>query len=99
MEAGGTNTLIPEPEKVWQADLDWAPRNVWMVGKESTVTRIVLARTPNWTITDLDDIQSEWWTWKNPDKPFDNYATLNGQRRHLAFDQEHINTNQPQDYY
>jgi hypothetical protein len=96
---GADSTLIPEPEKVWYVDLDWAPRNVWMVGKEGAVTRIALARTPNWKITDLDDIKSEWWTWKNPDKPFDNYTTINGQRRHLAFDKEQINTNKPQDYY
>ncbi len=93
------NTLIPEPKKVWHVDLDWAPRNVWMVGQDGTVTRLMLARTPNWKITDPDDIKSEWWTWKNPDKPFDNYATINGQRRHLAFDKEHINTGQPQAYY
>ncbi len=66
---------------------------------DGAVTRLALARTPNWQITDPDDIKSEWWTWKNPDKPFDNYATVNGQRRHLAFDKEHINTSQPQDYY
>ena len=85
---GADNTLIPEPEKVWYVDLDWAPRNVWMVGKDGAVTRIALARTPNWKITDPDDIKSEWWTWKNPDKPFDNYTTINGQRRHLAFDKD-----------
>ena len=93
------NDLIPEPEKVWYVDLNWAPRNVWMVGKDGAVTRIALARTPNWTITDTDDIKSQWWTWKNPDKPFDNYATVNGRRRHMAFDKQHINTSQPQDYY
>ena len=59
---GGDNTLIPEPEKVWYVDLDWAPRNVWMVGKDGAVTRIALARTPNWNITDMDDIKCEWWT-------------------------------------
>ncbi|HWW03013.1 MAG TPA: LamG domain-containing protein [Candidatus Acidoferrum sp.] len=96
---GADNKLIPQPEKVWYVDLDWAPRNVWVVGKEGTVARIALARTPNWNITNPDDIKSEWWTWKNPDKPFDNYATINGQRRHLAFDKEQINTNNPQDYY
>jgi hypothetical protein len=96
---GADNNLIPEPEKVWCVDLDWAPRNVWMVGNDGAVARIALARTPNWNITDPDDIKSEWWTWKNPDKPFDNYATINGQRRHLAFDKEQINTNKPQDYY
>jgi Concanavalin A-like lectin/glucanases superfamily len=96
---GADNPLIPEPGKVWYADLDWAPRNVWMVGKDGAVTRITLARTPNWAITDPEDIKSEWWTWKNPGKPFDNYTTINGQRRHLAFDKEHINSSQAQDYY
>jgi hypothetical protein len=96
---GATNTLIPEPEKVWFVDLDWAPRTVWIVGKDGAVTRIALARTPNWKITEPDDIKSEWWTWRNPDKPFDNYTSINGQRRHLAFDIEHINTNRPQEYY
>ncbi len=96
---GADNVSIPERERVWYVDLDWAPRNVWMVGQDDAVTRVALARTPNWNITDPDDIKSEWWTWKNPDKPFDNYTTVKGQRRHLAFDRERINTNQPQDYY
>lgn len=96
---GADNALIPEPEKVWYVDLDWAPRNVWMVGEDGAVTRIPLARTPHWQITNPDDIKSEWWTWKNPDKPFDNYASVHGQKRHLAFDKEHINTSHPQDYY
>ena len=96
---GTDNALIPEREKVWWLDLDWAPRNVWMVAKNGAVARIALARTPNWKITDPDDIKSQWWTWKNPDKPFDNYTTVDGQRRHLAFDQEQINTNKPDSYY
>jgi hypothetical protein len=96
---GAGDDRIPEPEKVWWADLDWAPRNAWMVAPNGAVTRIVLARTPNWTITDPDDIQSQWWTWKNPDKPFDNYATFDGQQRHLAFDKDDINESRPQDYY
>ncbi len=95
----GGHDLIPEPEKVWHVDLNWAPRNIWMVGKDGAVTRIVLARAPNWKITDPDDIKSEWWTWKNPDKPFDNYATINGQQRHLAFDKDDINESKPQEYY
>ena len=40
-----------------------------------------------------------WWERRNPDKPFDNYTTIKGQRWHLAFDIEHINTNRPQEYY
>ena len=96
---GADNNLIPEPEKVWYVDLNWAPRNVWMVGKDGAVRRIALARAPNWKISDLDDIQSEWWTWKNPDKPFDNYVYINDQQRHLAFDKDDINESKPQEYY
>lgn len=96
---GADNALIPEPQKVWYVDLDWAPRNVWMMDRQGAVTRIALARTPNWSVTDPDDIKSQWWTWKNPDKPFDNYTRVNGQRRHLAFDKEHINASHSQDYY
>ncbi len=96
---GADNALIPEPQKVWYVDLEWAPRCVWTVGPDGAVTRVPLARTPNWTITDPDDIKSQWWTWLNPDKPFDNYATVNGQQRHMAFDKGHINTNHPDDYY
>ncbi len=92
------NSPVPEPEKVWFVDLRWAPRNVWMVDN-GAVTRIPLARTPNWTITDPDDIKSQWWSWKNPGKPFDNYVTVNGSRRHLAFDKEGINASKPQEYY
>jgi hypothetical protein len=96
---GASDNRIPQPEKVWYVDLGWAPRAVWVVGKDHAVTRVALARAPNWTITDPDDIQSGWWTWKNPDRPFDNYATVNGQRRHLAFDKDDINETKPQEYY
>ena len=70
-----------------------------MVDDKGAVTRIPLARSPNWTISDLDDIKSQWWTWKNPQKPFDNFATINGAKRHLAFDLENINASKPLDYY
>jgi Concanavalin A-like lectin/glucanases superfamily len=96
---GASNKLIPDAEKVWCVDLTWSPRCVWMIGKDRTVTRIPLARTPNWQIKDPDDIQSEWWTWKNPEKKFDNFATINGQQRHLAFDKQDINESKPQEYY
>lgn len=98
-QRGADNRLIPEAATVWYVDLDWAPRNVWTVAADGAVTRVALARTPNWTVSDPDDLQSEWWTWQNPKKPFDNYSTVNGQRRHLAFDKEHINDSRPQEYY
>ncbi len=94
---GADHPDIPEPEKVWYADLDFAPRNVWMVEPDGSVVRIELARTPNWKVTDPDDIKSEWWTWNNPDKPFDNYIEIDGQRLHFATDTEHLT--RPADYY
>ena len=95
---GADNNLIPEPEKVWHVDLDWAPRNVWMIGKDGAVTRIALARTPNWKVSDPDDVKSEWWEWNNPDKPFDNYVTTPGGRKlNLGIDTKHLT--QPASYY
>ncbi|MFC1806172.1 right-handed parallel beta-helix repeat-containing protein, partial [Planctomycetota bacterium] len=96
---GADHPDVPDPGKVWHVDLDFAPRNVWMIEPDDRVVRIKLARSPNWEITNPDDIKSEWWTWKNPKKPFDNYIELGGQRRHLAFDIEHINESKPDDYY
>jgi len=48
---GATNKDIPEREKVWWADLDFAPRSIWSVSKEGAITRIPLARTPNWKVS------------------------------------------------
>ena len=96
---GADHADIPQAAKVWWVDLDFAPRCVWMVQPAGGVRRIKLARTPNWEITNPDDIKSEWWTWKNPKKPFDNYIEVAGGRRHLAFDAEHVNESRPDDYY
>jgi len=96
---GADHSDIPDAAKVWWVDLDFAPRCVWMVQPDGEVVRITLARTPNWEITNPDDIRNEWWTWKNPKKPFDNYIEVAGGRRHLAFDKEHVNESHPDAYY
>ena len=62
----GAHSKMPQPDKVWHADLDFAPRNVWMVRGDGKVVRIPLARTPNWQISDPDDIKSEWFQFNNP---------------------------------
>jgi len=55
---------IPEAsrEHTWYIDLDgsFVPRLLWAV-REGQVTRIPIARSPNWTITDPDDPRSQWW--------------------------------------
>ena len=72
---GARHKDIPEPEKVWRADLDFAPRSIWNVGKDGAITRIPLARTPNWKVSNPDDVKKEWWVWDNPGKPFGNTTT------------------------
>jgi len=53
---------VPETEKVWYADIPFAPRCAWEV-RGGEVHRLKLARTPNWTESNPDDVKSEWWTW------------------------------------
>ncbi|MCY3017530.1 MAG: LamG domain-containing protein [Planctomycetota bacterium] len=90
---------IPEPEKVWYADLDFAPRSVWLVRKEGDYFRIPLARTPNWKRSNPDDVKSEWWVWDNPRKPFGNtIKNAGGQEMHLGIDTKHIK-DKPADYF
>ena len=43
---GTTHKNIPEPDKVWWADLNFAPRSVWLVNKEDDIFRIPLAHPP-----------------------------------------------------
>jgi hypothetical protein len=95
---GATNKDIPEPEKVWYADLDFAPRSVWLVKKEGDFLRIPLARTPNWKRSNPDDVKSEWWFWDNPRKPFGNTIKNGGQDIHLGIDTKHIK-DKPESYF
>jgi Concanavalin A-like lectin/glucanases superfamily len=96
---GAGHKDIPEPEKVWWADLDFAPRSVWSVSPDGQITRIPLARTPNWKVSNPDDVKSEWWVWDNPRKPFGNTITNSrGQTVHLGIDTQHIK-DKPEDYF
>ena len=96
---GATHKDIPEPEKVWWTDLTFAPRCVWSVAKDGAITRIPLARTPNWKVSNPDDVKSEWWVWDNPGKPFGNTITdARGQEMHLGIDTQHIK-DKPEDFF
>ncbi len=75
----GAHPLMLAPEgKVWHADLDFAPRHVWMV-RSGKITPLKLARTPNWEVSDPDDVTSEWWTWGKSER-----TTVDGERMHLV---------------
>ncbi len=96
---GATHRDIPEPEKVWWANLDFATRSVWSVGQDGDITRLPLARTPNWKVSNPDDVKSEWWVWDNPEKPFGNTTkNAGGQDIHLGIDTQHIK-DKPEDYF
>lgn len=55
---------MPEPTRVWYRDIgnDYTPHALWEV-RGDTVLRIPIAREPNWTVSNTDDPQSEWWEW------------------------------------
>jgi hypothetical protein len=96
---GTTHKDIPEPEKIWWADLDFQPGAIWTVGKDGAITRIPLARTPNWKVSNPDDVKSEWWVWDNPGKPFGNIVTnVQGTTISLGIDTQHIK-DKSEDYF
>ena len=96
---GADNKLIPEPGKVWRAGLDFAPRCVWITAREGKATRIPLARSPNWKVTDPDDVKSGWWHWNYPTgQPFDVFTKgPDGAKLHLGIDTDHLT--KPAEYY
>jgi len=57
---------MPEGGKVWAAEVDFLPRNAWVVRADGSITRLKLARTPNWEMSDPDNVNAEWWEWENP---------------------------------
>lgn len=56
---------LPEPGKVWVRDVKGRPRpwNIWMTDADGAITRIKLARSPNWEEVDPDDRKIQWWSW------------------------------------
>ncbi|MEN8193208.1 MAG: LamG-like jellyroll fold domain-containing protein [Bacteroidota bacterium] len=96
---GAVNKDIPNAENVWYADLEFSPRCLWMVdGKE--IERLKLARTPNWEVSNPDDIKSEWWEWENPEWwKGEGHFTIgeNNEKVHLGIDRK--NLTKPADYY
>ncbi len=57
------------------------------------ITRIPLARMPNWKVSDPEDVKSEWWHWDNQGHPYFNLTMKSEDgRKTLAMgrDTEHI---------
>ncbi len=87
---GADNKDIPEPEKVWYADLDYAPRSVWMVRAEGDFLRIPLARMPNWKVSDPENVRSEWWSFSEPVEWDKSITEVDGKKMHLCGDSRNI---------
>ncbi len=91
---GAKHEKIPEPDKVWVAEVDYLTRRLWLVDK-GKITRLKLARTPNWEVSNPEDILGEWWTWKkgktepNPDEP-DKKMIVGTDPRLSKFDRDYL---------
>ncbi len=66
---GADRSEIPEPQAVWKATLDFAPRTVWMIDSTGKAMRIPLARHPNWQ-SQPEDHKAQWFSWTNNRHPF-----------------------------
>ena len=87
---GSAPSSMPSPEKVWSAPLGFLPRSVWCRGADGAFVRLALARTPNWTVSNRDDVMAGWWTWQ-PSWWTDVWkTTVNGRRMHLGIDTDHL---------
>ncbi len=96
---GADHADIPAAAEVWYRHLDFAPRTLWMTDGE-TVTRIPLARMPNWKVTDPEDVKSEWWEWdyKGSRKTF--HVTMeNEQGKELVLGIDSKNLTGPKELY
>ena len=95
---GAVHRDIPDRGKVWVAELGYAPRGVWMVDNDK-ITRIPLARTPNWKVSDPEDVMSEWYTWEQPQwwKRENHKTKIRGRKMHMGTDKKHLTRGA--DYY
>ena len=74
---GADHAKVPQPDAVWKAPLDFAPRTLWMIGRDGKSTRIPLARHPNW-ISQPEDHKAQWFAWTNDPHPFQRKDNFSG---------------------
>lgn len=80
---------MPESDKVWMAEIDFLPRAVWLTHEQGEPIRFKLARWPNWTESNPNDLMSEWPTWEQPEWWKEkNKIMVKGTRKHLGIDAE-----------
>jgi hypothetical protein len=97
-QQGSAETVpgVDEPEKVWFQDIgtEVAPKAMWRLDG-GQVTRIPIAREPDWEIDHPYDIHTQWYVWEDYDG-----EVLRGTRRGpgYAIDSQHLTQVDP-DYY
>ncbi len=104
---GGWNRLtaeqapasMPEPEKVWYRDVgtDFFPRSLWMEN-DGRITRIALARDPNWTVVNQDDVCSQWHEWRHTEREQVPGTDEEHNRKAWGFDAAHLTAEAPDAY-
>ncbi len=97
---GADRADIPDAGKVWYADCGFKPRCVWMRDGDA-ITRVELARVPNWKVSDPEEVKSEWWRLEQPnwwENGCGKYKVdFNGHRAWLGVDTQHLT--EPADHY
>ena len=89
-KAGADNKDIPNGDKVWFADVDFLPRNLFEL-KAQQVDRIPLARWPHWKVSDPEDVMSEWWQFEQPEWWTGKNVVARPQgKAHLGVDTKHL---------
>ncbi|MFW5844980.1 MAG: LamG domain-containing protein, partial [Planctomycetota bacterium] len=86
----GGHKDMPDQDQVWHIDLDWAPRTAWVADGDD-ITRLKLARDPNWTVSDPMDPAAEWYAWDNPQWwKGKNKTKVKGKQMHLGIDKDQL---------
>ncbi len=87
----GGHDRMPQRDRVWSAEVDFLPRTLWMVGSDGEITRLTLARDPNWTEPDPNDPMADWPTWENPRWwTGEHVIKVGDQDRHLGIDTQRL---------
>ncbi len=82
---------MPEPSRVWYTDLaaGHRPWTLWLVEGDE-VTRLPLARTPNWEEVDPQDVMSQWWEWEWGEAGIAEQTIEGKDRLNYGTDPEHL---------
>ncbi|MGD2175718.1 MAG: hypothetical protein PVJ27_09975, partial [Candidatus Brocadiaceae bacterium] len=98
LDAENAPASMPDPQNVWfmYTDASFTPTAMWEV-HDGAITRIQLAREPDWEVSDPDDVKSEWYEWEDVTKEA---VGPDGEKEAKAWgiDTEHLTATDPNAY-